>query len=148
MLYMRDRDAIVKRFFSFIEEIQNEPICDASELPFELGCPTWYLSVDSGFSIHYEPQTTAEAMLVQEDGVYYLTTDGRETFLDSEKEVFLSREAAVARREELIDTMDWETLFDSLKYLIRYHEEDAAELLDRIRPLYKEITETWALEGA
>lgn len=139
---------MVKRFLGDIEEIQNEPISDAVDLPFEPGCHFWLILEDSGYSIAYDDVSTIEGALIREDGLHYLVTDGHEIYLESSKNIFPTKEAAIARREELIDAMDWDDLYASLKCDLKTHPKEWGALLDKIRPLYKEATLGWALERA
>ena len=136
---------MVKRLLGDIEEIQNEPISDAAEVPFELGCHFWLIMEDTGYSIVYDDVSTIEGVLVREDGIYYIVTDGRAVYLDSAEEIFPTKEAAIARRDELIGEMSWADLYNSLACDLKNHPNEWGALLDKIRPLYKEATASWAV---
>ena len=145
MLYMRDRAAMVKSFLGRIKEIQDEPIRDVSELPFEFGKPVWLLSEAEDHKISYDPRVTAEGMLVRDDGVYYVICADGEVYLDPEDTVFFTKEAALAGRDAFIDTLDWKAFLEVLQYFIDEHEEEANTLLRKILPLYKEISRDFAV---
>ena len=146
MLYVKDKEALLKRFPDLKEDIGDEPLGDPAELPFELGGHPWVIFEDNGFSINYDEYGTIEAVLVYEDGSKHIINEAGELY-DMGEYIYFTKEDAIAGRDKLIDTMDWEKLYESLKFDIKNHPQEWGALLDKIRPLYKETTAAWAFDN-
>jgi len=146
MLYTKNKEALFARYSDFLEEIQDEPQGDPAEFADELGSHIWVIAEDSGYSIHYDDIARVEAVLVREDNVYYITGDGYNAFIEPAETVPLTQEQAIAYRNKLIDNMDWESFYESLIRDLKNHPKEWGDLLDKIRPLYKEATASFAYE--
>ena len=139
MLYMGDREYIVKRFLGFLDGIQNEPLGAVEDNPIEFGCTTWTIDEEHGYRIYHDKQTTVEGVIVGDNGKRYITEAQREICLWDENELFLTKEAALAHRDMLIDEMSWENLCEFVERDLKHHPKEWNDLLDKIRPLYKEM---------
>ena len=146
MLYTKNKEAVFARYSDFLEEIQDEPLGDPAEYAGVLGSHIWVIAEDSGYSIHYDDIAKVEAVLVREDGVYYITGDGYMAFIEPAETVPLTREQAIAYRNKQIDNMDWEDFCESFRRDLKNHPKVWGDLLDKIRPLYKEATASFAFE--
>ena len=145
MLYVKDKEALLKRFPDLKEDIGNEPLGDPADFPFELGGHPWVIFDDDGFTVNYDEHGRIEGVLVYEDGRKHIINEVGEIF-DMGEYIFFTKEEAVAGRDKLIDTMDWDKLYESLKFDIKNHPQEWGALLDKIRPLYKETTAAWAFK--
>ena len=138
MLYVKDKDALIEKFYDNLEELQGEPLGDPVEYLSVLGRHIWGVWDDT-YSIYYDEKATIEAVLVREDIVFYIITDGHNVFIDPAEEVPLTKEEAIAYRNKRIDAMDWSGFFKSIQYNLKDHPQWCKEFLDIIRPIYKEM---------
>jgi len=139
MLYTGDRESLAKLLLGHLEGIQDEPLGAVEDNPIKFGCTTWTIDEEVGYRIYHDKQTTVEGIIIGENGTRYITEAQREIFLWDENELFLTKEAAVAHRDKLIDEMSWEKLCEFVDQGLKTYPREWNDLLDKIRPLYKEM---------
>ena len=141
MLYTKDREALFEKYYDFLEDLQDEPAGDPADYLSILGSPVWGAHSDT-YDLYYDERSTVEAVLVQENGVYYVIADGCNAFIDPAEEVPLTNEEAVAYRNKLIDAMDWADFLYAIRHNMKASPKECGELLEKIRPLYKAMAVT------
>ena len=138
MLYTKDKEALFNRYSDCLEDLQEEPLGDPAEYRSILGRHVWG-ALDDTYRIFYDERSTVEAVLVREDGVFYVVTDGHNAFIDPAEEVQLTREEAITCRNQLIDAMTWSDFYNSIRHNLKDCPKECGAFLDKIRPLYKEM---------
>ena len=138
MLYTKDREARFEKYFEYLEDLEDEPLGDPVEYLSILGRHVWGVHDDT-YGLYYDERTTIEAVLVRRDVVFYIVSDGNNVFIDPAEEVPLTKGEAIALREKLIDAMDWPKFLESIRYNLKDCPKECEELLDKIRPIYKEM---------